>query len=253
MLLAVALVALPMAGLAQLHSGTADGGTVAVKPSAANGAAASPNTATVFQGANRNAGLVNTGVDGSKLGYMDIRQIDAWGRAIYHSDGSYTVSTSPKALNSMIQETFSPNGVILQRRVISLDGQGRPSEVLIYDGRGLFRFRGEILYDNQGRFREERIFDAQNQLIRRRIQKYLPNGQPGDFQIVDDLSKVPPDLKLVITQQDGYNAEVAQRNQDEFWRQAQERERGSANSDKPAEPKKEKKRGFLRFFGGGKD
>ncbi len=243
---------------AQFHAKTNDGRTVAVQPSP-TADAANPNAPTVYQGANMNAGLIDTGkVEGSTLVYKDIREIDTWGRAIYHSDGSYTESTKPKAQNSMIQETKSPNGVLLFRRVISLDAHGRPEEVLIYDGRGLFRFRGEIIYDNQGRFQEERIFDPHNQMIRSRVQEYLPNGQPGEFKIVDDLSKVPPDMKLVITRQDGYDAEAAQRNQERFWQEAQERKAGenarsAAGSEETPKPKKERRGGILRFFGGGKD
>ena len=244
---------LPGTALAQFHGGTQDGRTVAVQPNPAGGA--NPNAPAIYQGANMNAGVVDTGIGGS-LGYMDVRRVEAWGRAIYHSDGSYTESTTPKAENSMIQATKSPNGVLLFRRIISLDNYHRPKEVLIYDGRGLFRFRGEIVYDNQGRFREEMIFDAQNQLLRRRIQEYRPDGTAGGLKIVDDLSKVPADLKLVITRQDGYDAEVAQRNQDEFWRQASERQkednRRGAEESASAAPEKEKKRGgLLRFFRGG--
>lgn len=260
--MAVSLLAIAgtqLDAVAQFNSGTANGGTVAVQPNPTTGAA-NPNSPAVYQGANMNAGLINTGKEGSTLGYQDIRQIHTWGRAIYHSDGSFTESTKPKALNSMIQETKSPNGVLLFKRVISLDSYGRPEEVLIYDGRGLFRFRGEIVYDNQGRFREEVIFDAKNQLIRRRIQEYQPNGQAGGLKIVDDLSKVPADLKLVITRQDGYDAEVAQRNQQEFWDNANVRERGSSQQPQSGsgasatEPKEEKKRGGLfRIFGREKD
>lgn len=239
---------------AQFNTKTNDGRTVPVQPNPEM-ATADPNVATVYHGANQNVGVVNTGREGSTLGYMDVRQIDAWGRAIYHSDDSFTESTNPRAENSMIQETKSANGVLLFRRVINLDAQRRPSEVLVYDGRGLFRFRGEIVYDNQGRFREEVIFDAKNQLLRRRIQEYDPLGRPTGLKIVDDLSKIPTDLKLIITREDGYDPEVAKRNQDEFWKEAQVRKNdreGDAPMEerdaRPASQDREKKSWFKGLF-----
>ncbi len=237
---------------AQFNTKTPDGRTVAVQPNPAM-AATNPNASTVYQGANMNAGVVNTGREGSTLGYMDIQQIEAWGRAIYHSDGSYTESTNPRAENAMIQETKSANGVLLFRRVINLDAQRRPSEVLVYDGRGLFRYRGEIVYDNQGRFREEVVFDAKNQLLRRRIQEYDPVGRPAGLKIVDDLSKIPADLKLIITREDGYDAEVAQRNQEDFWKEADERKRGAVSAEgageaQPATRETGKKSWFKGLF-----
>ncbi|MCB1076237.1 MAG: hypothetical protein KDM64_00290, partial [Verrucomicrobiae bacterium] len=246
---AAALAWLGLCGIghAQFHSGPATGQVV---PSA-NGTMVtnSPNAPAVYRGQNQGAGMFDTGaVDGAKLGYIDFRTAEVWGRAIYHADGSYTESNQPIAENSMTQETKSANGVTLMKRLITFDTSKRPSEILIYDGRGNFRYRGQILYDRLGRFNEEQIYDTKNQLLRRTIQEYNPAGQALPLKVVDDLSKIPADLKLIITQADGVPTREQQlANQQRFWDEAREVKpaqaasgnSGAAAAGTAASPKKE--------------
>lgn len=241
------LAGLPGVVKAQFHSGTQDGRTVSVAPSplAATPGATNQNSPTIYQ-SSENVGLVDTAEMGSRLGYSDMRNPEIWGRAIYHDDGTYTESKQDASTNALTQETKSPNGVLIQRRLVSLDAKGRPSEVLIYDGRGQYRYRGQIVYDLQGRFREEQIFDTQSVLLRRRIQDYALSGEPKPLQVVDDASKIPPDLKLVITRSDGISRDgaVAQREAQRFRDQAAER-RGEPGAVPQADPE-EKKPGFFQ-------
>ncbi len=136
------------------------------------------------------------------IGSMDGKPVDIWGRAIHHSDGSFTESKQDMLTNTLEQTTNSKNGVRLQRRMIMLDENGRPSEVMIYDGREQFKYRGLQIYDRQGRFSEEQIYDAAGTLIRRKVQEYTPQGQFLPVRSWDYVANVPDDLKLVITRED---------------------------------------------------
>lgn len=244
----VVLLALaPGAALGQFHSKTQDGRTVSVAPSpmaAASTQQGQNAPKTVYQTSDK-VGLVDTGEMGSRLGYTDLRNPEIWGRAIYHDDGSFTESKQDTSTNALTQDTKSQSGLLVQRRLISLDAKGRPSEVLIYDGRGQYRYRGQIIYDLQGRFQEEQIYDTKSVLLRRRVQEYEPNGTPKPVQVIDDLSKIPPDLKLVITRGDGISrdGEIAQREARRFQDQASERR---ASSQQGAAAADEEKPGFFQ-------
>lgn len=138
---------------------------------------------------------------GVKLSEMSGKRVDIWGRAIHHSDGSFTESKQDMLTNTLEQITKSKNGTKLQRRMITLDEMGRPAEAMIYDGREQFKYRGLQLYDTFGRFAEEQLYDINGTLIRRKIQEYTPQGEKLPVHSVDYVANVPEDLKLVITRE----------------------------------------------------
>ncbi len=139
---------------------------------------------------------------GVKLSQMNGKAVDIWGRAIHHSDGSFTESKQDMLTNTLEQVTKSKNGTRLQRRMISLDSVGRPSEAMIYDGRDQFKYRGLQLYDQLGRFSEEQIYDAAGTLIRRKVQEYTARGEKLPVRSWDYVANVPDDLKFIITRED---------------------------------------------------
>lgn len=189
-------------------------------------------------------------VKGASIGEMDVREAIVLGQAVVHPDGTYTQTRKVENdSNLLAQYTMSPNGVRLWKRIISCSASGRPEEVMIYDHHDELRFRGVLSYDRLGRFREEVIFDTHGNVLRQRIQEYGPAGPK--LKVIDDLAKVPADMRLVITREDGaVNQEVARRNYQEFLEQAEERPAQTAASG--AEPEKPK-RGLFKLFGGGKN
>ena len=138
---------------------------------------------------------------GARLGQQDSKVITAWGRSIHHSDESYTESVQDETTNTLEQVTKSKNGTKLQRRMVMLDELGRPKEIMIYDGRDQFKYRGVQLYDEIGRFREEHLFDAKGTLIRRKVQEYDLQGKKLPLRSWDYVANVPKDLQLVITRE----------------------------------------------------
>jgi hypothetical protein len=136
-----------------------------------------------------------------RISQMAGKNAEIWGRAIHHTDGSYTESKQDNLSNTLEQETKSKNGTRLQRRMVMLDQSGRPSEVMIYDGRDQFKYRGLLLYDTLGRFVEEQVYDAQGTLIRRKVQEYTPQGLKKPARSWDYVANVPADLRLVITEE----------------------------------------------------
>ncbi len=139
---------------------------------------------------------------GVTVGKSDFRDIFIWARSIQHTDGRYTESKQDTTTQTLEQITKSKNGVKLQRRLVEMDGRGRPQEVQIFDGRDQFKYRGKLHYDGLGRFVGEELFDAGGNLIRTKVQKYHPTaGYPLALQSVDHVANVPSDLKLVITRE----------------------------------------------------
>ena len=136
-----------------------------------------------------------------RIGRMEGKSADIWGRAIYHSDDSFTESKQDNENQTLEQITKSANGVVLQRRMVTLDRYGRPSEILIYDGRGTFKYRGRQIYDMMGRFNEEQLYSSDGTLIRRKVQEYTPDGQKKPLRSWDYVENIPPDLRLVITRE----------------------------------------------------
>lgn len=200
------------------------------------------------------------------------RQIEVWARRIEHSDGSYTESiesNEKQESNSIEQITRSANGTVLQKRLVRLDRYKRPAEVLIRDGRGKFKYRGLMIYDQVGRFAEEQIFDANGTLIRRKVQEYTSDGFPKPVRSWDYVANVPEDLKLVITRNSEDPTDVdrgssgsGERKNGWFARkeggaapenpEASQRQPSSAESDTSG-TSPEKRRGLSlgRLFGGG--
>ncbi|MDF1659533.1 MAG: hypothetical protein P1U58_18090 [Verrucomicrobiales bacterium] len=142
----------------------------------------------------------------ARMSEMSGKDAEIWGRSIHHSNGTYTESKQDNLTNTLEQETMSKNGVRLQRRLVMLDQSGRPAEVMIYDGREQFKYRGVLLYDNLGRFIEEQVHDSSGTLIRRRIQEYTPQGYKMPLRSWDYVDNIPDDLKLVITKNDAAGA-----------------------------------------------
>ncbi len=134
-----------------------------------------------------------------RISQMSGKYADVWGRAIHHSNGSYTESKQDNESMTLEQDTRSKNGVLLQKRVIMLDQYSRPAEVMIYKGEDEFKYRGVLLYDTRGRFAEEQTYDAQGTLIRRKVQEYTPQGLKKPLRSWDYVANVPSDLQLVIT------------------------------------------------------
>jgi hypothetical protein len=203
---------------AQFHRKTATGQTGVNEQavSSAQRQAANASSAGMAGAARSGASVTGGGISGGdtilpegareafannkvRLGEMQGKQIDIWGRAIHHSDGSFTESRKQVETNTIEQLTKSKSGVTLQRRMVMLDDHGRPSEILIYDGRKQFRYRGLQLYDRSGRFSEEQIYDAEGTLIRRKVQEYDPRGNSLPVRSWDYVANVPEDLRLVIT------------------------------------------------------
>lgn len=135
-----------------------------------------------------------------RIGQMVGKNAEIWGRAIHHSDGTFTESKQDNLSNTLEQETKSKNGVTLRRRMIMLDQAGRPAEVMIYDGNDQFKYRGVLLYDVLGRFSEEQVYDPQGTLIRRKVQEYTPQGLKLPLRAWDYVENVPTDLRLVISE-----------------------------------------------------
>jgi len=169
---------------------------------------------------------------GVRLGKQDDLQITKWGRAIHHPDGTYTQSVAEPGMSKMEQETRSKNGTLLQRRLISLDEYGRAKEVLIYDGRDTFKYRGILFYDGSGRFREEQLFAANGTPLRRKVQEYDLEGKKLPLRSWDYVDNVPSDLQLVVTRQAGDEVEGELESPESM----RERKPLFGNRDRTAEP-----------------
>lgn len=132
-----------------------------------------------------------------------------WGQAKNHPNGNYTICKVEDS--TLIQKTFTQPRTAeehqktdderqpIERRVVQLDANGKPLEVLIYDIRNQLKFRGVLVYDRNGFFREERLFDPAGKLVRTRIQEYDSRGKAKPVKTVIDETAVGSDISLVLT------------------------------------------------------
>ena len=271
-------------GYGQFHTKEQTGAPAAMNPQAVSNA---QHQAAAFNADINEAGANYAGADmilpegqraalakwNPRLGKMQGRQIEVWARRIEHSDGTYTESiesNEKEETNSIEQITKSANGTTLQKRLVRLDRYKRPAEVLIRDGRGTFKYRGVMVYDELGRFAEEQLFDANGTLIRRKVQEYTSDGFPKPVRSWDYVANVPDDLKLVITRGNEDATDV-----DRGSAQPKERKglfgkmqgsagnanpashqaapvQGSGGTTQAAQPEKRKGLSLGRLFGGGK-
>jgi hypothetical protein len=173
-----------------------------------------------------------------RLKQMHGRVADVWGRGIHHKDGSITESKQDTNTKTLEQIT-KKNNVALQRRMIMLDQYGRPTEVMIYDGRGTFKYRGVQVYDTFGRFAEEQIYNPNGDLIRRKVQGYTPQGAKMPVRSWDYIDNVPADLRLVITRESESSTDpVGRANANQTKPQEEKRNwfNGNKNNSTPNQP-----------------
>ncbi|MDF1752235.1 MAG: hypothetical protein P1U89_05590 [Verrucomicrobiales bacterium] len=138
------------------------------------------------------------------------KETSIWGRAENHSDGTYTETISDiehvQADNLVIQHTkkksLTGDDPIVLERKITLNPSGNPDEVMIYDGRGSYKYRGKFVYDNFGRVIEQRLWSSSGAPLRKVVQKYDHQGEPLPLETYDYSKNIPADLQLVVTQTD---------------------------------------------------
>ena len=62
---------------------------------------------------------------------------------------------------------------------------GNPTEVMIHDGAGRYKYRGVFVYDNMGRISDELLFDSKGNPLRRTVQEYDLQGNPKPLKSWD--------------------------------------------------------------------
>lgn len=140
-----------------------------------------------------------------KYGQMEKRDAAVWGRAIFHPNGNFTESKLDEVQRTLQQHTYrakkqdSDKSILLQKRLIKLNDAGRPMEVLIYNSSGQLTNRGTLFYDPLGRLKEERLFDTQNQMVRRKIQTYGKDGKKLPLRTFNYGKGLADDVDLLIT------------------------------------------------------
>ncbi|NNE92321.1 MAG: hypothetical protein HKN23_11790 [Verrucomicrobiales bacterium] len=157
------------------------------------------------------------------LGEMNGKDADHLAQIVYHSDGSYTETErhfkdKPGALNgtslaneTVVQYTKTANGVLKATRHILHNDFGLPSEVIIKDANGRFKYRGVLIYDISRRLKEEQLFDVNGKLIRRNVQKYDPQGFKLPIETYDYIKDIPADLQLVVKQTEKVQEPIRER------------------------------------------
>ncbi|MCF6311737.1 MAG: hypothetical protein L3J39_04730 [Verrucomicrobiales bacterium] len=140
-----------------------------------------------------------------KYGEMKAREAAVWGRTIFHPNGNFTESKLDEAQSTLQQQTFrakkqdADSSVLLQKRLIKLNASGRPVEVLIYNAQGALTNRGTLFYDPIGRLTEERLFDTNSRIVRRKIQTYSAEGKKMPLRTFNYGKGSVGDVDLLIT------------------------------------------------------
>ena len=86
-------------------------------------------------------------------------------RTVYHADESYTESVQDVTVREQREVTYSPQKVVIAKKVYLLDDKGQPLQGNVYDGKGVLKARVQFNYDDFGRLSDERMYNLQGQVF----------------------------------------------------------------------------------------
>lgn len=99
------------------------------------------------------------------------KPVDAFGRILYHKDGTFTVSDKQGAgphASEIREFTYNKESVLIWFRIFSTDDKGRLRGGWIFDGKKNPKGSVGYGYDSvTGQIIEERLFNTERQLVRR--------------------------------------------------------------------------------------
>lgn len=111
---------------------------------------------------------------------------NVWSRVIDHYDGTKTKSVKNGDANTINEEKYDKNGVMVAKRLFALDSKGRLRRGIIMDAKANPLGSTEYGYDKYDRIVEQRVYDTKARLT----QRVFPPGT---------LAGVPANAKHTIT------------------------------------------------------
>ncbi|MEN3940306.1 hypothetical protein WJU23_03355 [Prosthecobacter sp. SYSU 5D2] len=99
------------------------------------------------------------------------------GRTIYHADDSRTESVSDPSIREMTEMTYNPAGQLTVKKVFLLNEKGDPLQGNVYDGRGNLVARCQMIYDELGRRKEDRLTNLNGEVFQQVIHEYGKDGK----------------------------------------------------------------------------
>jgi hypothetical protein len=115
---------------------------------------------------------------GARAGAQQINTTTVSARAILHTDGTRTESVKDVIKREMKDTTYDARGVVIATKIFLLNDNGEPVQGVIRDGADNLIARVQFFFDDLGRVIEERCVNTQNEIFRRVIHQYDPNGRP---------------------------------------------------------------------------
>ena len=97
-------------------------------------------------------------------------------RTILHKDNSRTVSSQNVDSQELLEYIYNAKDLVVQKKRFLLDERARPIQGVIFDGGGNLKARVEFGFDDLGRMREERTYDARGRVVRRILYSYNALG-----------------------------------------------------------------------------
>lgn len=133
------------------------------------------------------------------------------GRTVYHRDDSRTESVSDPNIREMTETTYNPAGQLTVKKVFLLNEKGDPLQGNVYDGRGNLVARCQVIYDEFGRRKEDRLVNLNGEPFQQVIHEYGKDGRALPPRVVNLKTGAAPTMKpapidFTQPQQDGGNS-----------------------------------------------
>jgi len=96
---------------------------------------------------------------------------------VLHEDGTKTVTITDPEKHSSEASTYTGNDKLLQKVVYALDDDGLPASGIVYTPDNRPFFKTKYKHDSMNRLDEEDDYSMNDQLIRRFVYEFGPNGK----------------------------------------------------------------------------
>lgn len=117
------------------------------------------------------------------------------GRTVYHLDDSRTESVSDPNIREMTETTYNSAGQLTVKKVFLLNEKGDPVQGNVYDGRGNLVARCQVVFDEFGRRKEDRLVNLNGEPFQQVIHEYGKDGRALPPKVVNLKTGAAPTIK----------------------------------------------------------
>jgi hypothetical protein len=117
------------------------------------------------------------------------------GRTTYHADDTRTETVSDPSTREMTEMTYNAAGQLTVKKVFLLNEKGDPLQGNVYDGRGNLVARCQMIYDELGRRKEDRLSNLNGEIFQQVVHEYSSDGKALTPKVIHLKTEAAPMMK----------------------------------------------------------